>query len=56
MTRRGQLSLRWLATCAAAALVVGVPTGAGAREFRGLVSRVVARDEFLDVVRDHFPR
>jgi len=28
----------------------------GAREFRGRVSRVVARTEFLEVVRDHFPR
>jgi len=28
----------------------------GAREFRGRVSRVFGRDDFLAVVRDHFPR
>lgn len=28
----------------------------GARDFRSRVSRVVAREEFLDVVRNHFPR
>ena len=31
----------------------GIP---GAREFRGRVSRVITREEFVDVVRDHFPR
>jgi tRNA-dihydrouridine synthase B len=46
---RGTLLMRKFA-CAYAQ---GLP---GAREFRGLVSRVVARDEFLEVVRDHFPR
>ena len=37
----------------ACAYAQGLP---GAREFRGRVSRVVARAEFLEVVRDHFPR
>ena len=46
---RGTLLMRKFA-CAYAQ---GLP---GAREFRGRVSRVVAREEFLEVVRDHFPR
>jgi len=46
---RGTLLMRKFA-CAYAQ---GIP---GARDFRGRVSRVVAREEFLDVVRDHFPR
>ncbi len=46
---RGTLLMRKFA-CAYAQ---GLP---GARDFRGRVSRVVAREEFLDVVRDHFPR
>jgi tRNA-dihydrouridine synthase B len=46
---RGTLLMRKFA-CAYAQ---GLP---GARDFRGRVSRVTTRDEFLDVVRDHFPR
>jgi hypothetical protein len=37
----------------ACAYAQGLP---GARDFRGRVSRVTTRGEFLDVVRDHFPR
>jgi tRNA-dihydrouridine synthase B len=46
---RGTLLMRKFA-CAYAQ---GLP---GARDFRSRVSRVVAREEFLEVVRDHFPR
>jgi tRNA-dihydrouridine synthase B len=46
---RGTLLMRKFA-CAYAQ---GLP---GARDFRGRVSRVTTRGEFLDVVRDHFPR
>ncbi|MFM1904694.1 MAG: putative tRNA-dihydrouridine synthase [Planctomycetota bacterium] len=46
---RGTLLMRKFA-CAYAQ---GLP---GARDFRGRVSRVVTRDEFLEVVRDFFPR
>jgi len=46
---RGTLLMRKFA-CAYAQ---GLP---GARDFRGRVSRVTTRSEFLAVVRDHFPR
>jgi tRNA-dihydrouridine synthase B len=46
---RGTLLMRKFA-CAYAQ---GLP---GARDFRGRVSRVVTREEFLEVVRQHFPR
>jgi tRNA-dihydrouridine synthase B len=46
---RGTLLMRKFA-CAYAQ---GLP---GARDFRGRVSRVIAREEFLEVVRNHFPR
>jgi tRNA-dihydrouridine synthase B len=46
---RGTLQMRKFA-CAYAQ---GLP---GARDFRGRVSRVITRDEFLEVVRDFFPR
>jgi tRNA-dihydrouridine synthase B len=46
---RGTLLMRKFA-CAYAQ---GLP---GARDFRGRVSRVTTREEFLDVVSDHFPR
>jgi hypothetical protein len=37
----------------ACAYAQGLP---GARDFRGRVSRVITRDEFLEVVRTTFPR